>query len=98
MSTANPLPSPKGPRFQIVQGWPTYGPRGEIQSFQRRVVATAYTYNFAEHLVRALWAEFAGDDADLDIRDLRPDPAPQYAAADPHPSSCPCAECQELPF
>lgn len=94
----NALPSPKGPRFQIVQSWPIYGPRSEIRGTQRRVVGAAYTYKFAVHVVGLLWAEFAGDDADLDICDLRPDPAREYVLADPHPANCPCTACQELPF
>jgi hypothetical protein len=98
VSPLNALPSPRGPRFQIVQFWPIYGPCSEIQGSQSRVVATAYTYKFAVHLVGVLWPEFAGDDADLDIRDLRPDPAPAYATADPHPVNCHCTECEELPF
>lgn len=32
----NPLPSPKGPRFKIVDSWPIYGPRDEVHAVPQR--------------------------------------------------------------
>jgi hypothetical protein len=94
----NLLPAPKGPRFQVVQSWPTYGPRDELQGVGRRVVATVYTYGFAQRLANRAWAECGGGDADLEIRDLRPEPAPLVVPPAVHPADCPCTSCQELPF
>jgi hypothetical protein len=92
------LPSPKGPRFQVVESWPTYGSRDEFESIRRCVVATAYTYGFALWLAERARQQCGGGDVEFEVRDLRPVPAPPFVPADPHPASCLCAECQELPF